>query len=343
MISAEMRRHSPKTRLRFVDTFSALEDLGDREPSPISALRLLLAARLEGDRRVAYKPVIELQISRNSMGDYVWFGRQKLPGNRTQKLSLQDGIQFVLRAEQKNSIFGPVEMTRIGPNLTAAPAQADQPPHAESSVHLPPGPNYPFVGVEPEDDPQPDSRPGTGPTLLRGTVFRSDGQGMERVRVSTEVTLAGTDAPRQVIYPLTDQTGQWLLPLSGRFSKPLAETSLTLHFKLPDGTSIDVDQVRVVTGRQTSHTQTALRGRVFDERGIGLRNVTITSSSDPDLESWTQEDGSWSLCFPLDRHTSAESDTTITALAADGRTQTRDVRIQPRQIVVVEDIHFSKL
>ena len=160
------------------------------------------------------------------------------------------------------------------------------------------------------------------------------------VRVSTSVAVAGVE--REATYPLTDATGCWLLALTGRFSKSVDQSLVTVRFVFPDETTVDVDQVPVVTGRQTSHTQTALRGRVIDAKGIGKRGVTITSSSDPDLSTATNANGDWSLHFPMDRHTSAPADTTLTALAADGQTQTRDVRIDPRRVVVVEDIHFEE-
>ena len=336
-MAGETRQHAHKTRLRFVDQYAALEDLTDPSPSPFGDIRISVTARMDDGIFVAFKPPHELIMTRNSMGDYIWHGRKRVPNGKPQAWPLDEGSQYVLRIDDDRAEYGRVEITRIGPNLEPADLnQLDVTP----PVELPPGPAYRFKGLDPLLHPQTDSRRGQGPTLLRGAVFHSDGRPYEGVRVSCQVTVAGNS--RATIYPLTDATGAWLLALTGRFGKPVDESFATLRFDLPDGESITVNQVPVVSGRQTTHTQTALRGRIFDAKGIGKKRVRITLDSDPDLQTATNSDGNWSLHFPLDRHVSSRLDTTLTAVAADGQTQTQDVQIEPRRIVTIPEIHFEE-
>lgn len=333
--TGEGRTHRPRARFRFVDTYAAREGLDGEEPAPRLTPRVsIVATRKDDNSRKRFDPNIELELVGNSVGDHIWFGRYRI-NNRIQTTHLAAESRYVLRAEVANGIYGAVEFDRTGKELSAERSDL-----SDITLALPPGPAYPFPGVEPNLDPEIDTRPGRGPTIVRGSVHQVDGAGMSGVRVRTTFSVNEIEAETE--YPQTDQSGGWVLVLTERFSPPIEQRHLTLRFELPDGGSVDVDEVPIVSGRQTSHTQTTLRGAVQNAKGLGLAGVILRCESDPESLTSSDAEGDWTLRFPLDRHLTTSVETTLVAVMPNGQTETRPVRIEPRSVTNVPTIHFEE-
>ncbi len=345
----ELRRHDVRTRFELLDGYAQLEGLhGAVTPVPAGHLSFLVVARVQDGDRIDVAPPIKLDMTRNSVGYYTWFGRRLLPDGTRRAVDLAEGVTYKVRIESSSGDgaggaaprYGRVETEREGPDLTPSPGPSAQ-ANGDAAIELPPSYAYPFLGVDPLSSPASNSPLGDGPTLLRGAVLRPDGRGWEGVIVDTEVSITGASKKQKFSF-LTDETGQWVLALTGRHSRerPVKQDSVDLAFTFPDGSSAAVAKVDVVTGRATKYTQTALSGRAFDAQGRGLPDVQVTVDTPSDLETRSRADGSWSLHFrPGEVETS--TDATVTARAPSGETETAQVTIEPRQITPVTDFRFA--
>jgi hypothetical protein len=134
----------------------------------------------------------------------------------------------------------------------------------------------------------------------------------------------------------TDDSGQWMLV----FPDAQPTGTITVRFDLPDDVTEDVANVCVIRGHVTSLNQTALRGWVLNEAGVGIQGATIRVDSFPG-ESTTAEDGSWFYYFGLNQPVASVSTVDVNVELPDGRTRTRpDVPIEQRATTVVPTVRF---
>jgi hypothetical protein len=165
---------------------------------------------------------------------------------------------------------------------------------------------------------------GQGPTLLRGSVHRPNGEGI----AGTTVQVVG-----QSNMYWTDDTGQWALV----FPDSQLSGDVTVRLTSPDGASVDVANVPIVRGRQASLAQTALRGWVQSGAGVGISGAVIQVSGHPE-STMAARDGRWFYYFRLNQ---AADTVSITAILPDGRSQTQsNIQVQPRATVVVPTFRF---
>lgn len=349
------RRHTARAQFRFVDQFAVLEGLRGPNPEPIGELEVHVVAYQSGNERRAIQP-IRLELHRNSLGDHVWFGRGvppstqgRRPRSQTPRTITLRNLEYELQVVSTASIYGVETILRTGPDLVALPG-------APSTVQLSPGIRYPFAGLEPVVDRGAVPERGAGPTVLRGTLRDADGSGMGGVRVQTQIDMVNPVDPFQPPEPRrfhggpTDHRGQWLIAFTGRGSQqwPLGlgvTVPIDLQFESDGQVLAFVSNVLIIPGKQTSHSQTTLTGRILDARQLGLDDVNISIDIDPTLKSRSAADGTWSLCFPVDRYPSVAApqrlDLTVTATLSSGESRSLRTQFQPGRTTTVGDIQFA--
>lgn len=163
-----------------------------------------------------------------------------------------------------------------------------------------------------------------GPTLLRGALHSPDGMGM----------VGGTISAPGALFPYrVDFNGQWVLIFDD--SQPTGP--LTVTVTPPGKPAINLPNVCVIKGCETSLPETALRGSVLC-RGVGVGGAKVqVAGLAQTLEVDTRGDGSWIVYLPTEQSVgNAAIPVTVTAKLPDGSNPLpQNVDIQPRSTVWV--------
>lgn len=306
-ITHELHRLSATAIFDLEDQYARERGIHGPHPRPVGPVKFCLVGRMVGGARQDFDVPRELIVRRNPSGYHLFFNVVRFPDGQTRQSALGDGV-YVVRVESRFYQWSEREDIIF--------------PERESPYFydLAPGFAYPF----PTENTHPG---GGGPTLLRGSVRRADGRGVAR----TTVQVLG-----QSNVCFTDDTGQWVLV----FPDTQPSGNVTVRFELPDGTVESVSNVPLVQGRETSLSQTTLRGWVQSTAGVGIAGATIGVSGFPD-QSTTANDGSWFYYFDLNEPPAAATDLDLTVELPDGRSQARSTRIEQGATVVVPTIRFS--
>ena len=189
-----------------------------------------------------------------------------------------------------------------------------------------------------------------GPTLLRGSVFQTDGA----PEVGAVVSIPALPAlnPPAPAWPFlqteTDDSGSWalLLPdrrrfgIAGETTVPPAQ-QMTVHVQCRPpvgGRVVDFQNFPVTLGRENAIPNTSLRGQVTRSGARPRGGVVITTSLNA-LASRTRDDGRWTLYF--DPNQLSVANVAVTATAPDGSTATLNgVAVQEKAAVVVPTFHL---
>ena len=302
---ADMRTLSATAVFDVEDRYVRERGVRGPHPRPIAPLRFRAVARITGGGRVDIDPELDLDVVRNASGFDLFYGSAGPAGGRERR-RLDDGT-YVVRI-LSGGIYQPLERADV-----AMPA-----PAASYLFELEPGYAYPFPSAAA-------SPSGAGPTVLRGGLQGPDGSGIEGARVDVTATTRTYT---------TDESGQWVLV----FPDSHQTGAVTVRFRLPDGTTVNVAGIQVPAGGDSVLAQTGLRGNVLTTAGVPLEGARVTVSGQPD-GTLSQSDGSWFYYFRPDQ---AAINVTVTATLADGRTQSRTaVPVQPRSTVVVDSFRFA--
>ena len=288
----------------------AVEDRHARErgvrgphPLPIAPVRFRAVARITSAGRVDFDADLDLDVVRNPSGFELFYGSAAAAGERRR---LADGTYAVLALS--GGIYQSLERDDV-----AIPA-----PTAPYLFDLDPGYAYPFASAAA-------SARGAGPTLLRGGLQGPSGEGIRGARVDVQGTTRTYT---------TDESGQWLLV----FPDSQQSGAVTVRFRLPDGTTVNVPGIQVVAGGDSVLAQTALRGTVLTAEGVPIAGAAVTVSGQPG-RTRSGSDGGWFYFFRPDQ---AATNVTVTATLPDGRTQSRSpVPVQPRSTVIVESFRIA--
>ncbi|MCG8346178.1 MAG: carboxypeptidase-like regulatory domain-containing protein [Chloroflexales bacterium] len=286
------------------DRYARLRQGGESHPRPIGPVAMYLVGRMIDGQRQDFAQPLELRVRRNPSGYYLFFGEVKQRDSTLRRVDLAPGA-YIIRVESQ--YYQVAERTDIVlPRYDAA-----------YFFDLAPGFAYPFPAQVWKSH---------GPTLLRGNLYHRDGAGL----AGALIEVAGQE--QQGINYRTDATGQWVLVFP--YDQP--STDIKVRFTLPDGTTKEVN-AHIVHGRDTSLFQTALRGWVLNEAGVGVRGATIRVEGRPG-QTTTGSDGGWFYYFDLDQ---PAAQVRVTATLTDGRSRTQgNVPVQPGATTVAPTFRF---
>jgi hypothetical protein len=330
----ELGDRSATVILDVEDAYARSRGVAGAHPRPFEPLDFLVVERVVNQAQRPITPPLRLVTRRNPSGYHVFSGDVRYPDGSTRRGVLAPG-EYVVRVE--------------APAYQTAEHQLDLgSPGTPQTISLEPGPAYPFSGVvafrppvgRPFNCTSVEAPGDHGPTMLRGSLLTSDGRG----RVEATVEAVGSSGPFAV-----DPGGQWLL----RFDDGQPTGKVVVHFGLPRTNAageitrdpvghpvldfVDVPDVCVVRGCQTSLSQTALRGRVVRASGVGadarVRVVGFASAAH------TRTDGSWSYYFDPGQPATT---VTVVAVAEDGASRSQpNVPINPRTTTDVPTMRLS--
>ncbi len=295
-------------------------------PRPLGTLRFWLVSQDVAGVQQVFEPNKELLMKKNPSGYYLFFAEEKLPDGSKRALALPDGnYQILVTSRFYQSVEK--EFVLPMPNLNQdLPDGSD--PMLQYSLDLEPNYAYPFPNTYPlrfgvgDDCADVPSR--QGPTLLRGSLHTKEGQGL----AGASVQVVGTSN----VYK-TDETGQWVLWFPNDYSTK--EEKEAVRVDLPDGSQVDVADVCVVKGRETSLAETALRGHVT-KAGKNVEGATVKVAEDS-VE--TDKDGKWFYYFDLNQ---GETMVNVVASLPDGGTPaSKSVQVRPRSTIVVPTFKFQ--
>jgi len=297
----EVRRLTATAVFDLEDRYARDRGVWGSRPRPIEPVTIHVLADVVAGAPVPRVPTPELVLTRSPGGYHLFFGLVRTPpDDRLDRLRLPRS--YVVRVE--SPFYQSTERT------VALPAPVPE------RIPLEPGYAYPF--------PEGRANPGAGQTLLRGTVYRMDGQSV----AGTTVEVAGVSN----VYR-TDETGRWALV----FPDAQASGDVSVHIVFPDGTVRDVPGVAVERGRDRSLADTALRGWVLD-RGVGVAGATVRVANQPG-QAVTASDGGWFYYFDPNQPAVAVA---VAPTLPDGRTlPPTNVNVQRRATVVVPTFRFA--
>lgn len=327
--------HRPQFALAAVDVLG--QALAARGPlaTPTCPIACLIVEQLTPVAR-AFDPPLALELRQSPNGTLVIDGRYRIGDGPVRDLLLPDGLYD---AELRGDHYIPESFA-----LTWPPVALRTPLGAGGlpvDVTLLPSSAYPYPDLS--------TLPfNLGPTLLRGSVFTSDGEPV----VNAVVRVIGLPplTPALPAWPFVEtrsgERGDWavLLPDRRRIGFPGETTPqppvpMTIRIEHPNaGPVVDILGVPVTLGRDNAVPNTALRGTVARSGGHPLDGVAITTSVNG-LVSRARADGSWTLYF--DPNQPDVANLAVTATAPDGSTVTLNgVAIRNRATVVVPTLHL---
>jgi hypothetical protein len=289
------------------DAFGRERGVRGPHPHALGPVKFLLAGRFVNGVRVDFGSPLEMIIKNNPSGYHLFFGLVK-SADMSVRRALVEGTRYIVRVE--SSFYQVVERDDI---LWPMPH-----PVTPYFFDLQPGYAYPFPRESGLGG-------GLGPTLLRGALLTSGGEGVAGATVRVQ------NRPGEY---RTDRTGQWVLA----FPDSQSFGNVILDISAPD-TSTQIQVIAMVEqGRDARLRQTALSGRVVSRSGIGLGGATIEVGS-LQGRSKTRGNGNWFYYFPLDQ---AAKTVAVTARLPDGRSQTQsNIQVRPRETTPVPVFQFS--
>jgi hypothetical protein len=279
---------------------------------------------------------LELIVTRNESGFYLYFGLVRLPDSEFRRRSAADtgrrrnrllAGSYTVRIE--SGFYQPVEVD------LALPARDQATPF---DISLQPAPAYPFRNISSIDGwiggaaCQPDiQRPGAGPTLLRGSLHKVDGTPIEGASVSASNLITQLAGP-----VVSSQTGDWVLALPIRqATEPVTVTVARDGF--PD---IHVSGLCVVRGKEAIVRETSLRGWVL-QRGAGVRGATVAIDGRPATVS-TGADGGWFYYVGLDDPLASSGvPISVRATLPTGESQINIATLAPHATALVPSFRFT--
>jgi hypothetical protein len=294
-------------------------------PRPIGRISFYLVGQIVNDTVKEFDEPLELEIQRNPSGYHLFFGMATQGEGAMHSTRLADG-RYRLRVE--SDFYQTVEVSIDIPMLDPkAPVPLDLQPSYAYPLHTHPVSMRPILQGEVSCN-ESAATGGRGPTVLRGSLFHVDGRGVAGATVQVD--------EQSNIYNI-DTTGQFLLT----FPEDQGTGHVTVHFALPDGVTVDVENVCVIRGHATSLNQTSLRGWVLNEAGVGIPEATIRVDGFPG-QTTTVTDGSWFYYFRLNQPADLVSTVDLNIALPDGRTLTRrEIPIEHRATALVPTIRIS--
>lgn len=293
---------APIGAITLVDRFAQFRGTRGAFPTVVGEIRFLLLAQILDDITLAFDPPFRLRSQPNPSGVYLFYKEASIGAEPA--ISIPAG-RYRLRVE--GDFYQPFEQ-----NIDFRFDPADTP-----TLNLLPGPAYPFPDLTLKQNKL---------TLLRGSLFET-GAGKPIAGATVTIATPGVESPFKSC--LTGPNGDWVLAVFlDRSEQP---RMFTLRFELPDETSFDVPDVRVMPGKDNSLPQTALRGRVLDTRGAPIPRSIVTVSAQPG-QTLALADGQWFFYMSM---LQTDTQARVTARAPNGRTQEQDIQIKSRATVVV--------
>jgi len=338
----EISRPQPLVALSVVDSLARSLRTAGEFPRPIGEFRCdILAAT--APVALTFDPPRQLYVLRNRSGYVVLDGTYSNTKEPDRRWPLAPGTYRVRVVSDyyQDAEFSMQWPLAPGVRRVAVPQQPPQ-PNDPGSVELLPGPSYPMPDVSA-------SRFQLGPTILRGSAYRTDGtpNAGAKVEVLNLAFLAPATLPPLGNWPFlsanTDALGNWTLVLPDRRyfdatpeippgNPPGTVTRpISVRIQYPGG---PVTRQRIVKlGSEFSFRNTALRGQVLARSGRPIAGATITTSANA-LTTRSRADGVWFLYFDLNQ--AAVANFTVTATIPSGATATVSaVTLQPEATIVV--------
>jgi hypothetical protein len=303
LAAVDVRRIAPALVFDLEDRYARDRAARGPHPRPVGPVRIFLAGKVVLGVRQDFPVPYELVTTRNSSGYHIFFGEDRPARGGRRRMGLADGT-YVVRVE--SDFYQAVEREDV-----VLPSPAITVP---TLFDLEPGPAYPF----PTESTLGRSR---GPTLLRGTVRRRDGRGIEGALV---------EVPTKSNRCRTGADGQWVLV----FEDTQPAGNVTVRFRFP--AVVDIPNVPLVPGRSNSLPETALRGRVLAAGGVPAAGARVRVTGDP-AEAVTAVDGGWTYAFPPDQTAALVN---VTAELPGSSLTQSGVQVNPRSTVVVPTFRF---
>jgi hypothetical protein len=266
-----------------------------------------------------------LEVIQNASGFHLFFGREKIHRARgatsTRALDLLPG-RYTLHV--RSPLYQTAEETFDLPIGNANDPNIIRNYRLDLHASF----AYPFPDISPlGQQAAGDCRNGSfiprrGPTLLRGVLLDTGGQGVEGAQVRV---------PNRTNTYTTDSTGQWVL----WFRNPPPTGPVEVLIKAPEQDELSIPDVCVVAGHETTLHQTALRGWV--RKGPqAYRGAVITVQGFPG-QAVSDKHGGWTFTFPFSQ---TPPEVTVNAGIPGMPAQTRTARLVPRASVVVDPFQF---
>lgn len=341
--------HTRRFALSVVDALAAALGTRGALPPPLGAIDCEIPRQLL-PTPVAFDPPLALWTIRNASGFVILDGTYARASSTRARVPLQPGTY---RLRVRGEYYQDLESDLVWP-----PAGDDV--RVPLDRLLMPGAAYPFPPITPSTFPEPNNPPTKRPysrgfTLIRGSVLDVSGAPIAGATAEL-VNFAFQPLPPVPNPPppawtflrcVTGGDGNWaiLLPDRLRFKNDADAVTtavvthpITIRITQPDGTWIDVPWPPIALGTEVSVTQTALRGRAVDGRGLPRADVAIQTS----LGGGTSRcgaDGRWSFVFPLNQPD--DPAVTVTATAPGGASQSVTVAVVKRTTVVVPTFAFA--
>jgi hypothetical protein len=240
MLPTVRERLTLKARLVFdvVDRFARDRGTQGAQTGPLGALRFFLIGKMNGPVREDFVPPWELVVRRNAGGYYLFFGQVLLPGGKSPlRMRFAAGQYFVRIDSDYYQRAEPATKLVAMPDVDSP----DSPP--PYVVLLEPSYAYPFPATVPVRLGAAAPTLGSGqpgPTLIRGSLHK---QNKEAIAGAT-VEVVG-----QSNKYVTDESGQWVILFE---QNNLQSGLVTVQIAIPNGNVIQVQNVRVIKGCETS-------------------------------------------------------------------------------------------
>lgn len=339
--------HTRRFALSVIDALARVLGTRGTLPPPTGAVVCEIPTQIL-PAAVTFDPPLVLWTIRNASGFVIFDGTYARAGSTAARLPLQPGTY---RLRLRGEYYQDFEFDFLWP-------PADDAVRVPLDQLLLPGAAYPFPPITPSTFPEPNTslanRPySRGFTLIRGSALTPSGTPIAGVRAELINFVFQPFPPVPNPPPLpwaflscvTGDDGNWaiLLPDRLRFKNVAPATTaavthpVTIRVTQPDGTFIDLART-IALGTEVSVTQTALRGRAVDGRGLALADVAIQTSVGADT-SRSRGDGQWSFYFPLNQPDVPA--VTVTATAPGGASQSVTTPVVNGKTVVVPTFAFA--
>lgn len=302
----------PVPALNLVDSFAQVRSTQGPFPPPLGSLAFSIEAKQTAGGPLPIDPALPVAGSANPTGFYLLSNEARIQSSN--RLTIAAGTYQV---HIESDFYQPADvMVSWPPDPAQVPA-----------FNLLPAAAYPFPDLTVQQG-------GSGLTLVRGSLFTSNGTPIEEVAVGITAPAAANNWPFRRC--LTSPSGDWAVVIPDRESftpqgQPLPTTlNITLRLELPGG-AVDVPNVRVNLGTENSVPQTSMRGRVVSDKGAAIAGAVITVNGIAET-SKSRADGQWFFYFDFQQDTAQVA---VTATAPNGRSQNQIVNVRKLAAVVV--------
>lgn len=342
--------HTPHMALSVVDALARALRVGGEFPPLLGDVSCeVLEATAPAPTR--FDPPRALYTFRNRSGYVVTDGTYTETGDSSRRWPLGPGTY---RVRLCGELYQDAEFVMLWPPAGDARRIAVPQSAVPDSVALMPSPAYPLPDVTL-------GQSQLGPTLLRGSVFASDGTPIAGAVVET-INLLLSQPNDKKVPPLGDWpflravsqvSGDWALVLPGRryidpapdvlprnlppLPTPPLRKLISVRITTPAG-AVTTTVQEVLLGSEHAVRNTALRGQVLGPGGRPIAGARIETSASP-VVSRSRSDGSWYLYFDLNQPAAMNVDVTATTPAGDAATDSTSA-VRPGATAVVPTFHF---